>query len=178
MPLPQRRLAPRSRTPRRPAPAGDRQERVAAAQRAVRPRHGLSRRRLGCARRAADGVGPQRGRGLDPGRGRRPCRAGPVGSARAYLTLQGSAQDLPVAATGAAPAAPASASRHAPKRLFAATGLTGKLVFQESSGGKIDVYDLATGELRPLTTGADPAVSPDGRTVAFWRETAASTAST
>lgn len=48
-------------------------------------------------------------------------------------------------------------------------GLTGRLVFQERSGGKIYAYDLASGVLQPLTTGADPAISPDGRTVAFWR---------
>ena len=48
--------------------------------------------------------------------------------------------------------------------------MTGKLVFQERSGGKIYVHDLANGSQRVLTTGADPALSPDGRTVAFWRE--------
>ncbi len=51
------------------------------------------------------------------------------------------------------------------------TGLSGKLVFQERSGGKIYVYDLARGALRQLTTGADPAISPDGSTVVFWRDT-------
>jgi len=50
-------------------------------------------------------------------------------------------------------------------------GLTGKLVFQERSGGRIYVYDLATNALRQLTTGADPAISPDGSTVVFWRDT-------
>jgi Tol biopolymer transport system component/uncharacterized protein YraI len=80
-----------------------------------------------------------------------------------YLDLNGNAKDLPVAARiAAAPVAPAPKSS-------AATGLTGKLVFQEQSGGKIYVYDLASGALRPLTTGADPAISPDGQTVAFWR---------
>jgi len=78
-----------------------------------------------------------------------------------YLTLEGNTQDLPVAAVPAAPASAASP---------AAGGLAGKLVFQESSGGNIDVYDLARGSLRTLTTGADPALSPDGRTVAFWRQ--------
>ena len=51
----------------------------------------------------------------------------------------------------------------------AATGPTGKLVFQ-AQNGQIQVYDLATGSVRALTTGADPALSPDGQTVAFWRD--------
>jgi Tol biopolymer transport system component len=58
-----------------------------------------------------------------------------------------------------------SAQRQTP----AATGLTGKLVFQAESG-QIHIYDLASGSARPLTTGADPALSPDGQTVAFWRD--------
>ena len=95
---------------------------------------------------------------------------GPGWVSARYLTLEGSAQDLPIAATGAVQAAPASVTPRA-EAPAAAAGLTGKLVFQERSGGKIDVYDLATGALRQLTTGADPAISPDGRTVAFWRDT-------
>ena len=67
--------------------------------------------------------------------------------------------------------APAQAGRGKPAaKTAAATGLTGKLIFQERSGGKIYVYDLASGSQRVLTTGADPALSPDGGTVAFWRE--------
>lgn len=92
--------------------------------------------------------------------------AGPGWASARYLDLEGSAQDLPIAAASPAPAAATPVSQP-----VAAAGLTGTLVFQESSGGAIDVYDLATGSLRQLTTGADPAVSPDGRTVVFWRDT-------
>lgn len=46
---------------------------------------------------------------------------------------------------------------------------SGVLVFQTCSGGDIMAYDVATGVLWRLTYGADPAISPDGRTVAFVR---------
>ncbi|MBX3013301.1 MAG: PD40 domain-containing protein [Caldilineaceae bacterium] len=51
----------------------------------------------------------------------------------------------------------------------AATGLSGTLVFQSSPGGMIYAYNLATGQLWQLTNGFDPAISPDGKTVAFVR---------
>lgn len=41
-------------------------------------------------------------------------------------------------------------------------GLQGTLVFQTRSGGEINAYNLATGNLRRLTTGMDPAISPNG----------------
>ncbi|NOX60964.1 MAG: SH3 domain-containing protein, partial [Chloroflexi bacterium] len=50
------------------------------------------------------------------------------------------------------------------------TSLKGKLVFQTASGGPIMVYDLVAGRSRQLTTGMDPAISPDGETVAFIRD--------
>lgn len=82
----------------------------------------------------------------------------------AYLTLQGDAAGLPVVD---APAAGPAATR--PQSAKPAGGLTGKLVFQERLGGQIYLYDLAGGALRPLAAGAEPALSPDGRTVVFWR---------
>ena len=50
-----------------------------------------------------------------------------------------------------------------------AAGLAGRLAFQAQAGGDIFAYDFASGELRPLTGGFDPAISPDGKTVAFTR---------
>jgi len=50
-----------------------------------------------------------------------------------------------------------------------ATGLSGTLVFQSSPGGMIYGYALDTGRLWQLTNGFDPAISPDGQTMAFVR---------
>jgi uncharacterized protein YgiM (DUF1202 family) len=50
-----------------------------------------------------------------------------------------------------------------------AAGLQGKLVFSTGAGGLFYLYDLATGELRALTSGEDPALSPDGSRVVFTR---------
>ncbi len=49
-------------------------------------------------------------------------------------------------------------------------GLSGQLVLQVAWGGDIYLYNLETGDLRPLTTGFDPSLSPDGTKVAFTRD--------
>ncbi|MBX3011936.1 MAG: PD40 domain-containing protein [Caldilineaceae bacterium] len=65
--------------------------------------------------------------------------------------------------------APPPASTTAAVTAAAAGGLQGKLVFQSSFGGPIYLYELASGALRQLTTGFDPALSPDGQQVVFTR---------
>ena len=77
----------------------------------------------------------------------------------------------PVVRAQAAPvqaAAPVQVPTQAPAAASAA-GLSGKLVFQQSLGGEIYVYEFATGSLRKLTGGMDPAISPDGSKVTFSR---------
>ncbi|MEX1018304.1 MAG: hypothetical protein WDZ49_01520 [Litorilinea sp.] len=49
------------------------------------------------------------------------------------------------------------------------SGLSGKLAIQATWGGDIYLYEFATGNLRLLTGGFDPAFSPDGTQVAFTR---------
>ncbi len=84
---------------------------------------------------------------------------------------------VPVAAPGlATPVAPADPPADPPEAAGAtsilpgASGLSGTLVFMASNGGMIYAYDLQSGALTPLTHGFDPAISPDGGTVAFTRD--------
>jgi dipeptidyl aminopeptidase/acylaminoacyl peptidase len=51
----------------------------------------------------------------------------------------------------------------------ASVGTNGAIVFQTASGGPIYAIDSDGSKLRQLTTGLDPALSPDGRWVAFAR---------
>lgn len=49
-------------------------------------------------------------------------------------------------------------------------GLHGKLVIQTGWGETFYLYDLASGGLKPLDSGFDPAFSPNGKAVAYTRE--------
>ncbi|CAN5820501.1 hypothetical protein BH10CHL1_BH10CHL1_24680 [soil metagenome] len=53
--------------------------------------------------------------------------------------------------------------------IASAAGLQGTLAFETSNGGAIYVYNLASGALHQLTSGYDPAISPDGSKVTFTR---------
>lgn len=69
-----------------------------------------------------------------------------------------------------AAADPQSGTATASSAQVGKTGLAGTLVFQDRIGGTIYIYDLGRDTLRPLTGGVDPALSPDGRMVAFTRD--------
>jgi len=99
----------------------------------------------------------------------------------AYVAISGNAEDLPevtapVPATAGAPASAAAgvqSTTSSPSPSLAKTG--GTIVFQVASGGPIYAVkaDTLAGtggtNLRYLTTGMDPALSPDGQWVAFTR---------
>jgi hypothetical protein len=104
----------------------------------------------------------------------------------AYLEVDGDVSGLPVslvpapspqaddatnsAASSAAGATASSVAAVANYDTSATGDLQGTLVFQQSPGGMIYAYDLQTGKLWELTHGFDPAISPDGSTVAFVRD--------
>ncbi len=90
------------------------------------------------------------------------------------------ATPTPAAESGASAAAPSASPTTTPvaaatqaaaqpaPRSTGPTGLTGNIVFQDGRGS-IYVYELASGNVRFLTNGLDPAISRDGRKVAFLR---------
>ncbi|MCB9157372.1 MAG: PD40 domain-containing protein [Caldilineaceae bacterium] len=82
--------------------------------------------------------------------------------------MDASASEQTAAASEAG--AEASAASVASTASGSATGLTGTLVFQTNPGGTIYAYDLQDGRVWSLTHGFDPAISPDGSTVAFTRD--------
>lgn len=107
-----------------------------------------------------------------------------------YLRLERAIADLPVStevstapslaatttastttSTNPSPSAPQPVATPAAAVASAgpASGLSGTLVFQSSPGGMIYAYNLNSGRLWQLTNGFDPAISPNGQTVAFVR---------
>ena len=82
-----------------------------------------------------------------------------------FVQLSGDATGVPVVQAAAAVPAPAAVP--------AAKGNT--IVFQTASGGPIYVMNANGSNLRYLTTGIDPAISPDGKQVAFTRWSGSST---
>jgi hypothetical protein len=129
---------------------------------------------------AADDVVAVVGRSADGGWLQLTLDAGARGWASAYyLLVDGDIDSLPVTAptttadttadvdaedAAASSATPISQSPNLP------ISNAGTLAFQSGQGGAIYAYDLDSGDLRRLTTGFDPAISPDGQTVAFTRQ--------
>lgn len=97
---------------------------------------------------------------------------------QAVVSLGTAASTATTTATAAAEATaapnatrqPVAVATPRPTRSAAGSGsLAGKLVFQDRSGGSIYVMNADGSGLRRLTSGFEPALSPDGRRVAFTR---------
>jgi dipeptidyl aminopeptidase/acylaminoacyl peptidase len=109
--------------------------------------------------------------------------AEPGWASSAYLNVDGDVSQLPVrlapavqaqetepAVTTAADSSAAAIMTVANSTANAAADLQGTIVFQQSPGGMIYAYNLASGKLWQLANGFDPAISPDGSMVAFVRD--------
>jgi TolB protein len=97
--------------------------------------------------------------------------SGWVSSGAAYVSVKGDTADVPEVSVGAPSTAvtPSPVSYTTPSTPEA----DGTIVFQTASGGAIYAVNSDGSNLRYLTTGMDPALSPDGQWVAFtrWEDT-------
>jgi dipeptidyl aminopeptidase/acylaminoacyl peptidase len=85
-------------------------------------------------------------------------RSGWVSAGAAYVKVSGNTSSVPTVEV----AAPSTATTAGPAE-------SGTLVFQTASGGPIYAINADGSNLRYLTTGIDPAISRDGRQIAFTR---------
>jgi dipeptidyl aminopeptidase/acylaminoacyl peptidase len=89
--------------------------------------------------------------------------------ALATLPVSSETSSAPLLAVAAPPSASAPSAAQAPVKGSGSTSLNGRLVISSGNGGLFYLYNLATGELRPIVSGIDPVISPDGQRVAFTR---------
>lgn len=88
-----------------------------------------------------------------------------------YVTADGAIDQLPISdeiSSAPALAAPPASAQTAQYPISSTSGPMGKLALA-AADGSIVLYDLGSGSVRALTTGVDPAISPDGQRVAFLR---------
>jgi len=101
--------------------------------------------------------------------GEGPDGKGWISGSDKYVTVHGSLADVLqiVDVPQSSEEPPSSARAEAEPAVTPDSELEGKLVFQTSSGGNIYIVNANGTGLRKLTTGLDPALSPDGTKVAF-----------
>ncbi len=85
------------------------------------------------------------------------------------IAAQLASNPTPVASSGVTPAAAPTTSSATTASAAQPAGLSGKMVIQTQWGGTFYLYNLASGALGPVSSGLDPALSPDGSQIAFTR---------
>jgi dipeptidyl aminopeptidase/acylaminoacyl peptidase len=95
-----------------------------------------------------------------------------VSGGAVYVSVEGDTTGLPAVSVAALSAAGIEAATSS-SSVVSTSEKGGTIVFQTASGGAIYAVDADGSNLRYLTTGIDPALSPDGQWVAFtrWEDT-------